>query len=50
MMPHVEDAAIGHGLRGRGAVTRDDEVHGEALLDSPDDVEDDDDEDREDNE
>ncbi|MES2522802.1 MAG: hypothetical protein V4617_08910 [Gemmatimonadota bacterium] len=38
----LEDAAIGHGLRGRGAVTRDDEVHGEALLDSPDDVDEDD--------
>lgn len=41
----LEDAAIGHALRGRAGVTRDDEVHGEALFDSPDDVEEDDDED-----
>jgi hypothetical protein len=33
----MADAAIGHALRGRGAVTRDDEVHGELLFDSPDD-------------
>jgi hypothetical protein len=32
----LEDASIGHELRGRGAVTRDDELHGELLLDSPD--------------
>lgn len=32
----LEDASIGHALRGRGAVTRDDEVHGELLFDSPD--------------
>ena len=40
----LADAAIGHSLRGRGAVTRDDEVHGELLFDSPDDGDDDDDE------
>ena len=43
----LEDASIGHALRGRGAVTRDDEVHGEALFDSPDDDADDEDEDSE---
>lgn len=32
----LADAAIGHELRGRGAVTRDDELHGERLLDAPD--------------
>ena len=31
----LEEASIGHALRGRGAVTRDDEVHGELLFDSP---------------
>jgi hypothetical protein len=31
----LEDAAIGHALRGRRGVTRDDEVHGERLLDRP---------------
>ena len=30
----LEEASIGHALRGRGAHTRDDEVHGEALFDS----------------
>lgn len=30
----LEEASIGHALRGPGAVTRDDEVHGEALFDS----------------
>lgn len=29
----LADAALGHELRGRRAVTRDDEVHGERLLD-----------------
>lgn len=29
----LADAAIGHELRGRGAVRRDDELHGEFLLD-----------------
>jgi hypothetical protein len=43
----LEDASIGSALKGRGAVTRDDEVHGEALLDSPDDDADDDDADSE---
>ena len=38
----LEEASIGSALRGRGAVMRDDEVHGEALFDSPDDVDDDD--------
>lgn len=33
----LADAAIGHELRGRGAVTRDGEVHGEAMFDRPDD-------------
>lgn len=32
----LEDAAIGRELRGRAAHTRDDEVHGERLFDSPD--------------
>ncbi|HYW30439.1 MAG TPA: hypothetical protein VE869_02950 [Gemmatimonas sp.] len=41
----LEAAAIGTELRGRGGRTRDDEVHGEALFDSPDDVDDDEDED-----
>jgi hypothetical protein len=31
----LEDAAIGRALRGRAGVTRDDEVHGERLLDDP---------------
>lgn len=31
----LERAAIGRELRGRRAVTRDDEVHGERLLDRP---------------
>ena len=43
----LEEAAIGHALRGRGGHTRDDEVHGEALFDSPDEEEDDEDEDSE---
>ncbi len=29
----LADAAIGHELRGKGAVTRDDELHGERLFD-----------------
>jgi hypothetical protein len=44
----LADAAIGHALRGRGAVTRDDEVHGELLFDSPDDIDEDDDDESED--
>lgn len=32
----LEDAVIGHELRGAAAVTRDDEVHGERMFDSPD--------------
>lgn len=32
----LEDAAIGHELRGARAHTRDDEVHGERMFDSPD--------------
>ncbi|QJR36696.1 hypothetical protein [Gemmatimonas groenlandica] len=32
----LEDAAIGHELRGAAGVTRDDEVHGERMFDSPD--------------
>ena len=32
----LADAAIGHELRGRRAVTRDGEVHGEAMFDHPD--------------
>ena len=35
----LQDAAIGHALRGPGAVTRDDELHGDRFLDSPDDEE-----------
>lgn len=31
----LADAAIGHELRGRQAVTRDDQVHGERLFDNP---------------
>jgi hypothetical protein len=34
----MEEAAIGHALRGKAAVTRDDELHGELLLDAPDDT------------
>ena len=40
----LADSVIGHALRGRGAVTRDDEVHGELLFDSPDDDDEDEDE------
>ena len=43
----LEEASIGHALRGRGAVTRDDEVHGEALFD-PQTLDDEDVEDAED--
>lgn len=32
----LEDAAIGHELKGAAGVTRDDEVHGERMFDSPD--------------
>ena len=32
----LEDAAIGHELKGPAGVTRDDEVHGERMFDSPD--------------
>jgi hypothetical protein len=32
----LEDAAIGHELTGPASVTRDDEVHGERMFDSPD--------------
>jgi len=32
----LEEAAIGHELRGPAGVTRDDEVHGERMFDSPD--------------
>ena len=32
----LADAAIGHELRGRRAVTRDGELHGEAMFDRPD--------------
>jgi hypothetical protein len=32
----LERAAIGRALRGRGAVTRDNELHGERLMDSAD--------------
>jgi hypothetical protein len=35
----LADAALGTDLKGRAAVTRDDQVHGERLLDSPDDPE-----------
>lgn len=35
----LADAAIGRELRGRASVTRDDEVHGERLLDAPDEEE-----------
>ncbi len=32
----LDDAAIGHELKGAAGVTRDDEVHGERMFDSPD--------------
>ncbi len=32
----LEDATIGHELKGAAGVTRDDEVHGERMFDSPD--------------
>ena len=32
----LEDAAIGHELKGKAGVTRDDEVHGVRMFDSPD--------------
>jgi hypothetical protein len=32
----LEDAVIGHELKGAAGVTRDDEVHGERMFDSPD--------------
>ncbi|WP_373059126.1 hypothetical protein [Gemmatimonas sp.] len=32
----LEDAAIGHELKGAAGVTRDDAVHGERMFDSPD--------------
>jgi hypothetical protein len=32
----LEDAAIGHALKGAAGVTRDDEVHGARMFDSPD--------------
>jgi len=32
----LEDAAIGHELKGAAGVTRDDQVHGERMFDSPD--------------
>ncbi|WP_411279031.1 hypothetical protein [Gemmatimonas sp.] len=32
----LEEAAIGHELKGPAAVTRDDDVHGERMFDSPD--------------